>query len=236
MDWSDIRLFEPQYWLPLVAALVAGGLVGIERGHSGKPAGFRTHALISLASALLMLAAHHQVAWIGDVAGEEIVRIDPVRMAHGVLTGVGFLCGGVIFREGFSVHGLTTAASLWITSAIGTLYGMGFWSVAIAGTLLTLFTLRILHLIDRRLPQKQVAEITIRYGRHGAPDAAALRKRLEDLGLTPSPFSNRLIKKGEMIEHGATISGASLDHIDRLARALRDDPGVVEFEIIPRNN
>lgn len=236
MDWSDIRLFEARYWLPPVAALIAGGLVGIERGHSGKPAGFRTHALISLASALLMLAAHHQVEWIWDVANEDIVRIDPVRMAHGILTGVGFLCGGVIFREGFSVHGLTTAASLWITSALGTLYGMGFWSVAIAGTLLTLFTLRILHLIDRRLPQKQVAEITVRYRRDQAPDIKALRARLESFHLTPSPFRNRLIKKGEMIEHGATISGVSMDQIDRLAVALRDDPGVIEFEIIPRNN
>ncbi|MES2033259.1 MAG: MgtC/SapB family protein [Pseudomonadota bacterium] len=236
MDWNDIRLLRLDYWLPLVAALVAGGLVGIERGHSGKPAGFRTHALISVTSALLMLAAHHQTAWIGDVAGAEIVRIDPVRMAHGVLTGVGFLCGGVIFREGFTVHGLTTAASLWITSALGTLYGMGFWSVAISGTLLTLFTLRVLHLIDRRLPQREMAELLIRYRRDQAPDIAVERKRLQDLNLAPTAFSARLLQEGQVVEHGSTVIGGSMDQIDGLVRVLRGDPAVLEFEIIPRNN
>jgi uncharacterized membrane protein YhiD involved in acid resistance len=66
------------------------------------------------------------------------MRIDPVRMAHGILTGVGFLCGGVIFQQGVSVHGLTTAASLWITSAIGTLFGVGLYELAIGGTVLSL--------------------------------------------------------------------------------------------------
>ncbi len=236
MDWSEIRLLRLEYWLPLVAALVAGGLIGIERGHSGKPAGFRTHALIALASAILMLAAHHQMGWIGDVAGPDVIRIDPVRMAHGVLTGVGFLCGGVIFREGFSVHGLTTAASLWITAALGVLYGMGFWSVAICATLLTLFTLRVLHLIDMRLPQREVADVLIRYRRDQAPDTKAVRERLKGLHLLPSPFSNRLIEEGRIVEHGATVSGSSMDLIDGLAKALRDDPMVLEFEIVPRKN
>jgi putative Mg2+ transporter-C (MgtC) family protein len=236
MDWTQVLLFKPQYFMPLVGALLAGSLVGIERGHRGQPAGFRTHALLALTAAMLMVGANHQYAWINAVAPETVVRIDPVRMAHGILTGVGFLCGGVIFREGFSVHGLTTAASLWTTSALGVMFGMGMWSVAIGGTGLALIVLAVLRTVDGWLPQQQVAEVIIRYKREGAPDAVEIRDRLRALKLEPSPFSNRLIKKGVMIEHGATIRCASLAHIDALAHALREDKKVVEFEILPRNH
>src|SRR5688572_18056146 len=113
------------YVLPIVAAVVAGGLIGLEREFGGHAAGLRTHTLVALASALLMLLAVHQLSWLTADTPYEVIRIDPVRMAHGILTGIGFLCGGVIFRAGLSVHGLTTAASLWVTSALGTLYGVG---------------------------------------------------------------------------------------------------------------
>lgn len=236
MDWTQVLLFKPQYFLPLLGALVAGSLVGIERGHRGQPAGFRTHALLALTAAMLMVGANHQYDWINAATPESVVRIDPVRMAHGILTGVGFLCGGVIFRQGYSVHGLTTAASLWTTSALGVMFGMGMWSVAVGGTVLSLVVLAVLRTVDGWLPQQQVAEVTIRYKREGAPDAAEIRQRLSALGLSPSPFSNRLIKKGELIEHGATVRCGSLKHIDALALALREDKKVVEFEIQPRNH
>jgi len=236
MDWTKVLLFNPEYYLPLFGALLAGSLVGIERGHRGQPAGFRTHALLALASSMLMVGANHQVDWISAKAPLEVIRIDPVRMAHGILTGVGFLCGGVIFREGFTVHGLTTAASLWITSALGVLFGMGFWSVAIGGTALTLIVLSVFRVVDGWLPQQQVAEVTIRYKRDGAPDAVEVRQRLKDLKLDPSPFSNRLIKKGLLIEHGATVRCRSLKEVDALAAILREDKKVVEFEILPRNH
>ncbi|ATQ41416.1 MgtC/SapB family protein [Caulobacter mirabilis] len=236
MDWTHALIFKPDYFLPLLGAMVAGSLVGIERGHRGQPAGFRTHALLAVASALLMVGANHQVDWITSEAPLAVIRIDPVRMAHGILTGVGFLCGGVIFREGFTVHGLTTATSLWTTSALGVLFGMGFWSVAITGTAATLFILAVLRIVDRWLPQQQVAEVIIRYKRDGAPDAAQVRDQLRTLKLEPSPFSNRLTKKGLLIEHGATVRAPSLAQIDALAALLRADRKVVEFEILPRTH
>ena len=113
----------PDFVVPLLAAVLAGGLIGFEREWRGRAAGLRTHILVCLASALLMEAAVSQGAWrFHALPGTEIVS-DPTRMAHGVLTGIGFLCAGVIFRAGFSIHGLTTAASLWITAAIGLLLG-----------------------------------------------------------------------------------------------------------------
>lgn len=236
MDWTQVLLFKPEYFLPLLGALVAGSLVGIERGHRGQPAGFRTHALLAMTAAMLMVGANHQYDWINAATPESVVRIDPVRMAHGILTGVGFLCGGVIFREGFSVHGLTTAASLWTTSALGVMFGMGMWSVAIAGTVLSLIVLAVLRIVDGWLPQQQLAEVTIRYKREGAPSAAEVRQRLRDLGLTPSPVSNRLTKKGALLEHGARVRCNSLKEIDNLAASLSADRHVVEFEIAPRTH
>ena len=226
---------SPSDFLPILGALIAGAVIGFEREYRARPAGLRTHMLVSLASALLMLAAVHQVRWMSDTPGD-ILRIDPVRMAHGILTGVGFLCGGVIFREGFSVHGLTTAASLWTTSALGVLFGMGVWSLAIGGTIVTLAILGLFRMVDTWLPQQQVAEITIRYKREGAPDAKAIRAMLRGLGLHPSPVSNRLTKKGALLEHGVRVRANSLKQIDALALALRDDAHVVEFEILPRTH
>ena len=118
----------------LASALAAGSLIGLERSVHGRPAGFRTHALVCLASALLMLVTAYQWEWLGvTAANEDSFRTDPTRMAQGIMTGIGFLGAGVIFKEGLTVRGLTTAASIWITAAIGILYGVGFFYRAILG-------------------------------------------------------------------------------------------------------
>ena len=108
----------------VLLALLLGGLVGMERTIRGRAAGFRTHALVCLASALLMMAAVYQGRWMSsNVIGS--VTIDPTRTAQGIMTGIGFLGAGVIFKEGLSVRGLTTAASIWITAAVGCMIGFG---------------------------------------------------------------------------------------------------------------
>ena len=117
----------------LLAALAAGSAIGLERSWHGRPAGFRTHALVCLASSLLLLLTLYQPRWFPG-AGDS-VRLDPTRMAQGIMTGIGFLGAGVIFKEGLSVRGLTTAASIWITSAIGVLMGSGLWFAGATATI-----------------------------------------------------------------------------------------------------
>ena len=102
----------------ILGALAIGALIGLERSFHGRPAGFRTHALVCVASALLMLVTVYQNEWMTQLALEAI-RTDPTRMAQGIMTGIGFLGAGVIFKEGLSIRGLTTAASIWVTAAIG---------------------------------------------------------------------------------------------------------------------
>src|ERR671924_270666 len=121
----------------LFAALAAGGLIGLERSHRGRPAGFRTHALVCLASSLLMLVTVYETHWIPRGAAATLV-LDPTRMAQGIMTGIGFLGAGAIIKEGLSVRGLTTAASIWITAAIGILAGIGFYFPLVFTVLVTL--------------------------------------------------------------------------------------------------
>lgn len=227
------------YVLPVAGAVLAGGLIGVEREYRGRPAGFRTHILVALASALLMLAAVHQLEWMGE-ADIELIQIDPVRMAHGILTGIGFLCGGVIFRHGFSVHGLTTAASLWITSALGTLYGVGFYGLAVGGTLTTLLVLAVLRLADRRMPQLSIMDVRVCYRRSDAHDEPSFRQLMSDHGFHTGAVSQRLWSGEDegraRVEYSATLRGSGRPEVDDLARTLREDPQVIEYRLVPRND
>ena len=123
----------------LIAMLVStllGTVVGWERQLGRKPAGLRTHVLVCLGSTMFVLVTKHAVL---DIGGP---NLDPTRMIHGVITGVGFLGAGSIMRtEGGYVHGLTTAASIWMVAAIGTTVGVHAYALAVVGTVLALLVL-----------------------------------------------------------------------------------------------
>lgn len=118
----------------LGAAWAAGSLIGLERSFHGRPAGFRTHALVCLASALLMVVTAYQWDWLSTTVPMETVRTDPTRIAQGIMTGIGFLGAGVIIhRDRPRVKGLTSAACVWFTACIGIVCGAGQWRlVAVA--------------------------------------------------------------------------------------------------------
>ncbi|MCK0532851.1 MgtC/SapB family protein [Sphingobium agri] len=225
-----MNLFDLDLALPILGAIVAGGIVGAEREYRASPAGFRTHILVSLSCALLMLAAVHQVRWLSDTP-DDIIRIDPVRMAHGVLTGIGFLCGGVIFREGFNVRGLTTAASLWSTSSLGVLFGVGFYSLAIGGTVATLLVLTAVTISDRFLPQRRHALVKVRYDRGSPVSQTAFRSLLADAHLHPSSIRQQL--KDDYLEFSTTVAGDNEEKMELLTSALRQDAHVVGFDYVP---
>src|SRR3569623_3308740 len=113
----------------LILSLLAGGIIGLERTYHGRPAGFRTHALVCSSSTLLVLLSVYQWSLLPNVPLETI-RVDPTRMAQGIMTGIGFLGAGVIVKARFAVRGLPTAASIWMPAAIGLVIGMGIYSAA----------------------------------------------------------------------------------------------------------
>ncbi|MBU1384452.1 MAG: MgtC/SapB family protein [Alphaproteobacteria bacterium] len=232
MDLSDL----PDLALPLLAAIVAGGLIGFEREWRGRAAGFRTHILVCLASALLMEAAVSQGAWrFFALPGTEIVS-DPTRMAHGVLTGIGFLCAGVIFRAGFSIHGLTTAASLWITAAIGLLFGAGLFSLAATGTVLTVAVLALLRLVSHHLPQQARIEAEVVWRRDDPAAEDAVEAVLAGFSGSLGGGRHQLVEGGEAVSRVFRLRGLSEMHIKHLAARLRAVEGVTGYRLDPRDD
>jgi len=222
--------------IPIIArifgALVVGSLIGLERTFHGRPAGFRTHALVALASALLMLATVYQGEWMTAVTPETI-RTDPTRMAQGIMTGIGFLGAGVIFKEGLTVRGLTTAASIWVTAAIGILVGVGFYLPALLGALTTLAVLGGFRIIERKLPSEFYAHHTLRFDRGAVRTEDDVRKLISQHGFTISNVAHRLTEAGKVFEYRMVIRTTDKRDLERLAHHLRDLPEVVEFRIAP---
>lgn len=133
--------------LRLLLAMLLGGLVGLERERSNHAAGLRTHILVCLGSALIMMLS---IYGFKDFANELNVRIDPARLATAVITGVGFLGAGTILFTGKSITGLTTAASIWVVAAIGLATGAGFFFASIVSTVLVLLNLWVFNKLELR--------------------------------------------------------------------------------------
>lgn len=138
-------LTEQQMVIRLVAALALGGAIGFEREVKARPAGMRTYALAAEGAALFMMGS---ILIASEVAERNGITNDPSRIASTVVQGIGFLAAGVIFSQGARVTGLTTAAGLWVTAAIGLLAGAGFFFLAIAATVATWLVLAGLKVIE----------------------------------------------------------------------------------------
>lgn len=232
MDLTDL----PGFALPLLAAVLAGGLIGFEREWRGRAAGFRTHILVCLASTLLMEAAVSQSSWrFAPLAGTEIVS-DPTRMAHGVLTGIGFLCAGVIFRAGFSIHGLTTAASLWITSAIGLLFGAGLFALGAVGAVLTTAILVVLRLVDMKLPKKSVVDAEVVWRRADPEAEGRIEAVLAEIERERRADRFELIDGGDNVRRTFRMKLDGETAVKALAARLRSVEGVTGYSLDPRND
>jgi putative Mg2+ transporter-C (MgtC) family protein len=216
----------------LAGAVVIGAMIGFERTFHGRPAGFRTHALVCLASALLMLVTVYQLHWMTEVPLDTI-RADPTRMAQGIMTGIGFLGAGVIFKEGLTVRGLTTAASIWITAAIGILVGIGFWYAAILGAVATLIVLALFRFIETHLPSEFYAHHMLRFARDRVMSEQDMHKLIRDHGFTIANLSSRLTEGGQLFEYRMTIKSRNRNNAEALSQHLRGLPEVLEFRIAP---
>lgn len=210
----------------LFAALLAGALIGFERSYRGRPAGFRTHALVCIASALLMLVSLYEWQWFSPEALHR-VSVDPTRMAQGIMTGIGFLGAGVIMKEGLSVRGLTTAASIWITAAIGIMIGVGFWFPAALGVLLTL------RWIELAMPTQYYAQLSVRFPRATILPEDDLRQLIAGHAFSIANLSYRLVADGQSFEYRMMVRTMQRANTGRLARTLTRRADVLEFRISP---
>lgn len=146
-------MLSPDHWLGILLrlclALLVGGIIGWERQLRHKPAGFRTHMLVSMGSALFVLIP---LAMGKNENGRDAIE----RVIQGIASGVGFLGAGEILRQSkqergeVEVHGLTSAAAIWVSAALGSAAGCGLWQLALIGALLSLFVLKVVKEFERR--------------------------------------------------------------------------------------
>jgi len=216
----------------LIVAMVAGGLIGLERSYYGRPAGFRTHTLVCMASSLLMIVTIYQRDWF-PLAVNENVNIDPTRMAQGIMTGIGFLGAGVIMQERASIRGLTTAASIWITAAIGILAGVGLYSVLAVVTILTLSTLTLYRLVEERLPMLIYIQTFIRFQREKAMTELEVRALMHENGFNISNLSYAITHDRKFYEYDLVIKTRKEENMRRLSQCLAENDNVIEFRISP---
>jgi putative Mg2+ transporter-C (MgtC) family protein len=151
MGTASLSVWEITHWelvLRMILAVVLGGLIGIEREWSNHAAGFRTHILVCLGSATIMLLS---VYGFSQFVNEGNVRMDPARLAAQVISGIGFLGAGAILRNGNMIKGLTTAASVWVVAGIGLSVGAGFYTGALLSTFLVLISLYLLNKWEKHL-------------------------------------------------------------------------------------
>jgi putative Mg2+ transporter-C (MgtC) family protein len=159
--------------LNLVGALLLGLLIGYERFYHGRAAGMRTYGLVCMASAALTIIGGYPNDWFGGNHAMTAVA-DPTRVIQGIVTGIGFLCAGVILHDGFNISGLTTAASLWASSVIGILVGVGFYPAAMVLALLCAGCMIWISKLEDHLPTRQAVAIRLTFEKNLVPQESRL--------------------------------------------------------------
>ncbi|MDR3088868.1 MAG: MgtC/SapB family protein [Desulfobulbaceae bacterium] len=231
LQWLQLGDDGWEMIIRLVAAMVVGAFVGGERSYHGRPAGFRTHALVCTASSLLMLVTVYDTHWVKTSA--DMVRLDPTRMGQGIMTGIGFLGAGVILKEGLSVRGLTTAASIWMTAALGILAGIGFYFPLVISSLLTVFILSVLRWIEVRMPTQSHYRFEARLAHPSAVDEQALFSVIEGYGFSVAGISHRLDREHGIRRYSMMLRTTRRDSASRLAEHLENIEQIQAFKLEP---
>jgi len=215
----------------LGCAWLAGSLIGLERSFHGRAAGFRTHALVGLASAAVMaIVVQPNIAH--GLFATRVIKLDPTpQLVQGVMTGVGFLGAGVIFKEGVSVQGLTTAACIWCTAAIGLLFGLGLVLPGLLATSAVLVTLIMFRWIEAWAPGQIFARAVFCFNAAVAPSQAGLLDLLGDHDVDLADLSYRLTSGGEVFQYSGMLRTHRRASFEALAQRLRTIPGLIEYDM-----
>jgi putative Mg2+ transporter-C (MgtC) family protein len=181
---------------------------------------------------MLMIVTVYQDTWFSAYSLERI-SVDPTRMAQGIMTGIGFLGAGVIMREGLTVRGLTTAASIWITAGIGIMIGIGFYFPAGIATAMTLIVLSVFRWIERKMPIEFYANLIVGFTRSATMPEADLRSIVERQGFVVANLNYSVTGDGKIFEYQMVIHSPDRSKTRDLSEALNAMPSVTAFRISP---
>jgi len=213
----------------LVVGTALGGIIGYERDIHGRPAGFRTHVIVALASTTFMLVSTHFV-YFQHYGTDDLVHVDTSRIAASVVTGIGFLGGGAILRTGASIQGLTTAAGLWLVAAIGLASGAGMYVLSAAATLIGVVALAVLRRFEHKDDQGR-RKISLILADSGPP-ASEFLKILAQAGVAvaPAEYERRVDEHRIHLTLQARVPPGGQE---RLVDLLESQPGLERVRIEP---
>lgn len=160
-----------------------------------------------------------------------VITIDPTRMAQGIMTGIGFLGAGAILKEGLTIRGLTTAASIWMTAAIGIIIGMGMLEAAGIAELIALGTLALFGWVESRAPSFKYAKLSLEFQPSASITQAEIQKLVDDHGMTFHGISYHF--DAHAFRYEMTVRTRSTDNYPKLAEDLRKTKHIVSFSIDP---
>ena len=207
--------------LHMLGALATGLLIGYERSYHGRAAGLRTYSLVCMASTALTVVNGYPGLWYAGLSDTPGVA-DPTRAIQGIMTGIGFLGAGVIMKEGFTIRGLSTAASIWVTAAIGVLIGVGFYGAAVFGALATVAVMTTARRIERALPHQTALHLTLTYKQDLTPPAKDIHALLAAHGFIARDWSFELDDDGKRFQYQMALLAdrepAPMELVDTLSR------------------
>lgn len=223
-----ISHFAPEvqliYLLRVFAAAIMGGLVGLERSHRQKNAGIRTHIIVAMGAALMMIVSKYGFF---DVLANPSIGLDPSRIASNVVTGISFLGAGVIFVRRGSTKGLTTAAGIWTTAGIGTAIGAGMYLLGALATILMLLVQLVFHGPLQRMEGNLSESFTVELKPEpGAAQAFAERLRAEGYDISVQSFE----KKENAVLLRIEVFGTPQPTGDQMLAFSENDSNILAFK------
>jgi putative Mg2+ transporter-C (MgtC) family protein len=234
--WSkDLLITNGVLLLHLLGSAAVGLVLGYERTYHGRAAGIRTYTLVCMASTLLTAINGYPGHWFGGLP-HATANADPTRVIQGIMTGIGFLCTGVIMKEGFTIRGLSTSASIWMTAVIGVVIGVGFYGAAISATVVTMIVMSGFRKIETALPHQTTMHLTLIYAREGAPTADAIRGQMRAFGFEVLDWTYHLRDGAKNFEYALVLQSKGEGDASRLVDSLANIPTLAEFRLSPSRN
>ena len=231
--WSNPELaINLLVLLHMAGALVVGLIIGYERSYHGRAAGLRTYSLVCLASTALTVINGYPHMWYAGLSETSGVA-DPTRAIQGIMTGIGFLGAGVIMREGFSIRGLSTAASIWVTAAIGVLIGVGFYAAALFGALATVTVMSFARRLELALPHQTELHLMLSYPHDRTPGAEEIRAMLVRHGFLAREWSFQMADSGRRFDYSISLIAVREPAPMSLVDELTKSETVLGFQLSP---
>ncbi len=231
--WSRAELIaNGLLLLHLLGATAVGLLLGYERSFHGRAAGMRTYALVCVSSTLLTAINGFPAHWYGGAVLTPAIA-DPGRAIQGIVTGVGFLGAGVIMKDGFTIRGLSTAASIWMTATIGIVIGVGFYGAAISATFLSMAAMTGLGRIEKSLPHQTTLHLSLVYPHDRLPSADQIRARMKAHGFDVLDWSFRFCEAKNEFQYDLVLQTLGSEGSHDLVGDLSRGAEVKEFRLAP---